>query len=430
MANSKNLKKVINKTKKEAKKVDKFPKNSLSAIFSKRKDVDLSNFKPKIAVIGVGGGGGNAVNAVIESGIEDVLTITYNTDAQVLKYAKSDIVMQLGPELTKGHGAGANYEVGRLSAIESEKEIREHLDGVHVAFVVAGMGGGTGTGAGPEIAKIALDMGILTIGLVTTPFEFEGEQRTNAAKKGLSNFEKTSDVLIVISNQNLFKMASEETTFLNAFKLTDDVLCSGLRSFIFTIKEPSRINVDIADFFTVMKGKQCRARMGCGVASGENRGVLAAQEAMSSPLLELGDMISKNIDAVIICIRCGKDTTLSEINKSVEFVRNSISKQANIIFGATVDNSMEGKIEVAVFATLLNKMNDKEIKKDVVNDSIDKSEVRNRVSFEDLVESIDESDIIGRPHSMAINEDSEEYKDEEEESWIEKIISFFKRKNK
>lgn len=400
------------------------PKNSLSDILSRR--TDLKDFTPQIAVLGVGGSGGNAINAVLAHGIKGVKTIIYNTDSQVLKGAKSEISMQLGPKLTQGHGAGADPEVGRLAVLESEEEIRKHLEGIHVAFIVSGMGGGTGTGAGPEIGRIALDLGILTIGLVTTPFEFEGEQRRKCAKQGVEAFQQNSDVLIVISNQNLFSLSNSETTFENAFKLTDEVLCDGLSSFIQTIKEPSRINVDVADFFTIMKGKKSRARMGTGCAEGEDRGIKAAQEAMASPLLELGGMMAKDIDGVIICIRCGRDMTLSDINKAVEYIRQSVSPEANIIFGATLDDDLKGKVELSIFATTsyyqeANKSNEKKF--EALDDSY--SSNFDTTSFDELL-SLKGDDLIGTPHSSAVNESADEYIVKQESKGIfRRILDFF-----
>ncbi len=400
------------------------PKNSLSDILSKR--TDLKDFTPQIAVIGVGGSGGNAVNAVIESGIKGVKTIIYNTDAQVLKGAKSEVKMQLGPKLTQGHGAGADPEVGRLAVLESEDEIKKHLEGTHVLFIVSGMGGGTGTGAGPEIGRIALDLGILVIGLVTTPFEFEGEQRKKCARLGVEIFQKNSDVLIVISNQNLFSLSNSETTFENAFRLTDEILCEGLRSFIQTIKEPARINVDVADFFTIMKGKKSRARMGTGFSSGEDRGIKAAQEAMASPLLELGGMMSKDIDGVIICIRCGKDMTLSDINKAVEYIRQSVSPEANIIFGATLDDDLSGKVELSIFATTSNYTEKNKPVENTFNEFDDSySSDFDTTSFDELL-SLQEDDLIGQPHSAAVNEASEDYVVKKKpKGFFKRLFSFF-----
>lgn len=407
------------------------PKDSLSQILSKRKDISAQDFKPKVAVAGVGGGGNNTVNAVIDKKIDDVLTIAYNTDAQALEHSKAKIKMQLGPELTKGHGAGANPEVGKLAAIESEDEIKKHLEGVHVLFVVAGMGGGTGTGAGPQVARIALELGVLTIGVVTTPFAFEGSHREIAAKKGLEDFQNNCDVLIVVGNQNLFTLANEETTFLNAFELTDDVLCSGLKSFIQTIKQPSRINVDVSDFFAIMKGRKSRARMGTGFAEGLDRGIKAAQEAMASPLLELGGMMAKEVDGAIICIRCGKDMSLNEINQAVEHIRQSISDDAQIIFGATVDPTMENKVEIAVFATSSN------LKKDFIQDDEEyhittkagtfEHEDISMSDFNDLIEK--EDDKIGAPHSFSINENSNNsdfiIKNNSKPGFFRRILNFF-----
>lgn len=427
----KKIKKKIEQIPNNYKDIKNLPKDSLSHILSKRIDLNEKDFKPKVAVIGVGGGGGNAVNAVIENEIKDVLTINYNTDAQVLKYSKADIKMHLGPTLTKGHGAGANPQVGKLAAQESEEEIKKHLTGVHVAFIVAGMGGGTGTGAGPEIAKIALEKGILTIGLVTTPFDFEGDQRKKAAQKGLEEFQNNCDVLIVIGNQNLFSLANEETTFLNAFELTDQVLCSGLKSFIQTIKEPSRINVDVSDFFTIMKGKKSRARMGTGFAEGEEKGIKAAQEAMASPLLELGGIIAKDVDGVIICIRCGNDMTLNDINQAVEHIRSSVSEKAQIIFGATVDEKMKNKVQISIFATTSIKDDDDDETPQI--EEKNKEEFNNTINatFDDLINTPSEEDLIGKPHSNMINEDHQQFTIREQKpSILKRFFNFILRKKK
>lgn len=434
---NKNFEKENSTTNKQYEKADKdISKDSLSYTFSHRNDLDFSDFKPKIAVIGVGGGGGNAVNAAIESSISDILTLTFNTDAQVLKNAKSDIVMQLGPNSTKGHGAGADPLVGKKSVFESEQAIKEHLKGVHVAFIVAGMGGGTGTGAAPEIARISTELGILTIGLVTTPFEFEGEKRMSVAKKGIVALESKADILVVINNQSLFGLSTEETTLENAFELTDNVLCSGLRSFIHTIKEPSRINVDIADFFTIMKGKHARARMGTGLAEGANRGEVAAQLAMSSPLLDLENMNASAITAIIICIRCGRDTTLNEVNKAVASIRGAVHKDANIIFGASLDDALENQIEVSLFATLdpkfvLTSSDEKDVMNKNVNYESDKINNKNVVieSFEGLLsDNIGEDEYLGTPHSFAVNESPSMYKSEKKVSIFKKAVNFLSDK--
>lgn len=381
------------------------PTGSLSQILAERKDIQQKDFKPKIAVIGVGGAGNNATNTLIKQGLDNVTMIACNTDAQALETSLASIKIQLGPQLTKGHGAGANAEVGKIAAQESEDEIRKQLEGMHMVFVVAGLGGGTGTGAGPEICRIALEMGILTLGFVTTPFEFEGVQRKKSANGGLERFQNNCDVLIVVGNQNLFSLANDETTFLNAFALTDDVLSSGVQSVVRTVSESGLINTDLSDFFTIMKGKKSRARMGSGMAEGDDRGARAAQEAMASPLLELDGVMAKDIDGVIICIRCGQDMTLNDINQAVDFIKQSVSDDANIIFGATIDESMYGKVQVSIFATSsMNSEMSKEEEKYKINEynNIEQADIKID-TFEELIADDIE---LGKPHQAMLHEDN------------------------
>lgn len=383
----------------------KIPTGSLSQILSERKDIQQKDFRPRIAVIGTGGAGGNAINNLIRSGLENVMTIACNTDAQALETSLANIKLQLGPKYTKGHGAGANAEVGKIAALESEEEIRKQLEGMHMVFVVAGLGGGTGTGAGPEICRIALEMGILTLGFVTTPFEFEGVHRKKSAQAGLDMFQENCDVLIVVGNQNLFSLANEETTFLNAFALTDEVLSSGVKSVVSTISEAGLINTDLADFFAIMKGRKSRARMGTGVAEGEDRGMHAAQEAMASPLLELGGLMAKDIDGVIICIRCGQDMTLNDINQAVDYIKQAVSEDANIIFGATIDEKMNGKVQVSMFAT--SSMNNHAHKVVAVHDEYGKDYGRDQeaIKIESFEELIADDMELGRSHQDMVHED-------------------------
>lgn len=381
------------------------PTGSLSQILSERKDLQQKDFKPKVAVIGVGGAGGNAINNLVKHGLENVTTIACNTDAQALDTSLANVKLQLGPKLTRGHGAGANAQVGKIAAQESEEEIKKHLEGMHMIFVVAGLGGGTGTGAGPEICRMALEMGILTLGFVTTPFEFEGLQRKKSAQSGLENFQNSCDVLIVVGNQNLFSLSNEETTFLNAFALTDDVLCSGVQSVVRTVSESGLINTDLSDFFTIMKGKKSRARMGTGTASGPDRGALASQEAMASPLLELGGIMAKDIDGVIICIRCGQDMTLNDINQAVDYIKQSVSEDANIIFGATIDEKMTDKVQVSIFATSTN--NPKETKETQTYNfdqyaKQDQADLKIETFEELLADNIE----VGRSHQTMLHEDN------------------------
>ncbi len=376
------------------------PTGSLSQILSERKDIQQKDFRPKIAVIGVGGAGGNAINNLIRSGLENVTTIACNTDAQALETSLANIKLQLGPKHTKGHGAGANAEVGKVAALESEEEIRKLLEGMHMIFVVAGLGGGTGTGAGPEICRIALEMGVLTLGFVTTPFEFEGVQRKKSAQCGVDMFQDNCDVLIVVGNQNLFSLANEETTFLSAFALTDEVLSSGVKSVVSTISEAGLINTDLADFFAIMKGRKSRARMGTGVAEGEERGTQAAQEAMASPLLELGGLMAKDIDGVIICIRCGQDMTLNDINQAVDYIKQSVSEDANIIFGATIDEKMTGKVQVSMFAT-----SSVHVEAHKVLEVADYHHEQDPIKIESFEELIADDMELGRSHQDMVHED-------------------------
>ena len=387
------------------KKKTSIPTGSLSQILSERKDIQQKDFKPKVAVVGVGGAGCNAINNLVKHGLENVITIACNTDAQALDTSFANIKIQLGPKLTKGHGAGANAEVGKIAAQESEDEIKKHLEGMHMIFVVAGLGGGTGTGAGPELCRMALEMGILTLGFVTTPFEFEGMHRRKTAESGLEKFQDNCDVLIVVGNQNLFSLSNETTTFLSAFALTDEVLCSGVQSVVRTVSESGLINTDLSDFFTIMKGKKSRARMGTGIATGEDRGAIAAQEAMASPLLELGGVISKDIDGVIICIRCGQDMTLNDINQAVDYIKQSVSDDANIIFGATIDEQMKDKVQVSIFATSsIHNENHKETEKYNFSDYSKEDQVDLKIeTFEELLADNIE---VGKTHQTVLHEEN------------------------
>jgi len=404
MQMKKKTKEVVTKKEATQGKKTQIPTGSLSQILSERKDLQQKDFRPKVAVIGVGGAGGNAINNLVKQGLENVTTIACNTDAQALSSSLANVTVQLGPKLTRGHGAGANSEIGKLAAQESEEEIKKQLEGMHMIFVVAGLGGGTGTGAGPQICRMAIEMGVLTLGFVTTPFEFEGLQRKKSAQTGLENFQDNCDVLIVVGNQNLFSLSSEETTFLNAFALTDEVLCSGVQSVVRTVSESGLINTDLSDFFTIMKGKKSRARMGTGVASGPDRGALASQEAMASPLLELGGIMAKDIDGVIICIRCGTDMTLNDINQAVDYVKQSISEEANIIFGATIDESMIDKVQVSIFATSSN--TPKEDKKPTYNFDQYAKQDQADIKIESFEELLADNIEVGRPHQTMIHEDN------------------------
>ncbi len=305
--------------------------------------------KPTITVFGVGGAGGNAVNNMITSNLQGVRFVAANTDAQSLEHSKADHKIQLGAKITKGLGAGANPQVGAAAAEETVNEISQHIEDSNMVFITAGMGGGTGTGAAPIIAKIAKDKGILTIGVITKPFNFEGAHRMKLAEKGMKELAKYVDTLIIIPNQNLFKIASESTTFTDAFKLADDVLYSGVRGITDLMIMPGLINLDFADIQTAMS-EMGKAMMGSGEATGENRAVEAAEAAISNPLLEHSSM--KGAKGVLINITGGKDMTLFEVDEAANRIREEIeNEEANIIFGSTYSDDLEGRMRVSVVAT-------------------------------------------------------------------------------
>ncbi len=307
-----------------------------------------SEIKPRITVIGVGGAGGNAVNNMISAALEGVEFIVANTDAQALGQSLADRRVQLGITITQGLGAGARPEVGRQAAEEALPEILQLLDGANMVFVTAGMGGGTGTGAAPVIAAAAREQGILTIGVVTKPFHFEGRRRMQSAEQGILELEKVVDTLIVIPNQNLFKIANEKTTFADAFKMADDVLHMGVRGVTDLMVMPGLINLDFADIRTVM-GEMGKAMMGTGEAEGQDRSRVAAESAISNPLLE--DHSMKGAKGVLINITGGLDMTLHEVDEAANRIREEVDADANIIFGSTFDASMEGHMRVSVVAT-------------------------------------------------------------------------------
>ena len=307
-----------------------------------------TELKPRIVVFGVGGAGGNAVNNMIEAGLEGVEFVVANTDAQQLQFAKTDRRIQLGVTVTQGLGAGAHPEVGMSAAEESIPEIGEHLDGAHMVFITAGMGGGTGTGAAPIIAKCARERGILTVGVVTKPFHFEGRHRMRLADAGISELQRYVDTLIVIPNQNLFRVANERTTFAEAFGMADQVLHSGVRSITDLMVLPGLINLDFADVRTVMT-EMGKAMMGTGEATGEDRALMAAQNAIQNPLLD--EVSLKGAKAVLVNVTGGLDMTLLEVDEAANVISDQVDPEANIIFGAAFDPSLEGKIRVSVVAT-------------------------------------------------------------------------------
>ncbi|HEY5106516.1 MAG TPA: cell division protein FtsZ [Caulobacteraceae bacterium] len=304
--------------------------------------------KPRIVVFGVGGAGGNAVNNMIDSGLEGVEFVVANTDSQQLAFSKTDQRIQLGVNVTQGLGAGAHPEVGMSAAEESAPEIGERLDGAHMVFITAGMGGGTGTGAGPIIAKCARERGILTVGVVTKPFHFEGRHRMRLAEAGIAELQRYVDTLIVIPNQNLFRVANERTTFAEAFGMADQVLHSGVRSITDLMVLPGLINLDFADVRTVMT-EMGKAMMGTGEATGEGRALMAAENAIQNPLLD--EVTLKGAKAVLVNITGGLDMTLLEVDEAANAISGQVDPEANIIFGAAFDPSLQGMVRVSVVAT-------------------------------------------------------------------------------
>ena len=309
---------------------------------------ETKELKPRIVVFGVGGAGGNAVNNMIEAGLEGVEFVVANTDAQQLAFSKTDKRVQLGVQVTQGLGAGAHPEVGMSAAEESTIEIGEHLDGAHMVFITAGMGGGTGTGAGPIIAKCARERGILTVGVVTKPFHFEGRHRMRLADAGIAELQRYVDTLIVIPNQNLFRVANERTTFAEAFAMADQVLHSGVRSITDLMVLPGLINLDFADVRTVMT-EMGKAMMGTGEATGEGRALMAAENAIQNPLLD--EVTLKGAKAVLVNITGGLDMTLLEVDEAANAISAQVDPEANIIFGAAFDPTLSNTLRVSVVAT-------------------------------------------------------------------------------
>src|SRR4051812_16972005 len=309
---------------------------------------DIRELKPHITVFGVGGAGGNAVNNMIESGLEGVEFVVSNTDAQALASSKAQRVVQMGIQVTEGLGAGSQPEVGRAAAEEVMDEIRDQLAGSHMVFITAGMGGGTGTGAAPVVARAARELGILTVGVVTKPFQFEGVRRMRLAEAGINELQQSVDTLIVIPNQNLFRVATEKTTFADAFAMADQVLYSGVACITDLMVKEGLINLDFADVRSVMRGMG-KAMMGTGEASGENRAIRAAEAAIANPLLD--DVSMKGARGLLISITGGRDLTLYELDEAATRIREEVDQDANIILGATFDESLEGVIRVSVVAT-------------------------------------------------------------------------------
>src|SRR5690348_4750749 len=309
---------------------------------------DIREMKPRITVFGVGGAGGNAVNNMIGAGLQGVDFVVANTDAQALTMSKAERIVQMGVQVTEGLGAGSQPEVGRAAAEEALDEIRDHLTGAHMVFVTAGMGGGTGTGAAPVIARVAKELGILTVAVVTKPFQFEGARRMRYAEAGIIELQKHVDTLLIIPNQNLFRVANEKTTFADAFAMADQVLYSGVACITDLMVKEGLINLDFADVRAVMK-EMGKAMMGTGEASGEKRAITAADAAIANPLID--DASMKGAKGLLVSITGGKDLTLYEVDEAATRIRGEVDQDANIIVGATFDESLEGIIRVSVVAT-------------------------------------------------------------------------------
>ena len=308
----------------------------------------LTDLKPRITVIGVGGAGCNAINNMISAGLTGVEFVVANTDAQALAASSAEHRLQLGVNLTEGLGAGSKPEIGEAAAEEAIDEIRSHVAGSHMVFIAAGMGGGTGTGAASVIARCAKELGILTVGIVTKPFHFEGVRRARTAEVGIGEIRKHVDTLIVIPNQNLFRIANEKTTFAEAFVLADQVLYSGVACIVDLIVKEGLINLDFADVRTVMSGMGS-AVMGTGEASGESRASIAAEEAIANPLLD--DVSLKGARGLLLSITGGRDLTLYEVDEAASRVREEVDPEANIIVGATFDESLGDKVRVSIVAS-------------------------------------------------------------------------------
>jgi cell division protein FtsZ len=309
---------------------------------------DIRELKPRLTVFGVGGAGGNAVNNMITAGLQGVDFVVANTDAQALTMSKAERIIQMGVQVTEGLGAGSQPDVGRAAAEEVIDEIRDHLTGAHMVFVTAGMGGGTGTGAAPVIARVAKELGILTVGVVTKPFHFEGVRRMKFAEQGIIELQKCVDTQIIIPNQNLFRVANEKTTFADAFAMADQVLYSGVACITDLMVKEGLINLDFADVRAIMR-EMGKAMMGTGEASGEKRALRAAEAAIANPLID--DVSMKGARGLLISITGGKDLTLYEVDEAATRIREEVDQEANIIVGATFDETLEGLIRVSVVAT-------------------------------------------------------------------------------
>lgn len=337
-------------------------------------DVDVEQYA-RIKVLGVGGGGNNAVNRMVESGVRGVDFIALNTDRQALNSSKAEFKLQIGEKLTRGLGAGANPEIGAKAAEENRNEIAEILKGADMVFITAGMGGGTGTGAAPIVAEIAKELGILTVGVVTKPFSFEGPRRKKHAEQGIEELKAKVDTLVTIPNDRLLQIADKKTTMVEAFMMADEVLKQGIQGISDLIAVPNLINLDFADVKTVMHGKGI-AHMGIGRASGENRATEAAKQAIRSPLLETSIDGAKS---VLLNITGGPDMGIFEVNEAADLIRAAVDKDAYIIFGAGIDENLKDEIKITVIATGFD------IDKQKLKEALDKGDGKSQAAahFED-----------------------------------------------
>ena len=402
----------------------------------------VNNLSPKISVIGVGGTGGNIINSMIQSSIDGVSFLNVNTDSQALKHSLAEQTLQLGPNCTQGLGAGANPEVGKESAEEVITEIQEYLEDANMVFITAGMGGGTGTGASPVIAKIARDMGILIVGVVTKPFEMEGKRRMHQATDGIQELQKYVDNLIVIPNQNIYHYAKPETTFSEALQLADNVLIDGVKSIIDLMVKPGIMNHDFADVKAVMS-ETGKVHMGTGFSEDSERAIKATEEAICNPLLENNSMTGAK--GVLINVTGGKDITLHEVDQAVNRIREESDEDANIIWGLTQDENFDGKFKISVISTgidsesyLKNKIEDVNVKELYDYKKIDLSSSNNISSIKDNNNNLEnEVQAVNEEKDKQTNffvdlenrEDSSELRHDKELKKLEEKAAEFKVEN-
>ena len=376
---------------------------------------ELKELKPRILVLGVGGAGGNAINAMIESGMQGVEFVAVNTDAQDLKMSKAHAKIQIGMNLTKGLGAGAKHNIGQAAADESLGEIVNYIQGSNMVFIAAGMGGGTGSGASHVIAKAAKELNILTVGVTTLPFSYEGPKRMRTALGGLEALKKYLDTTIVVPNQNLFKIANETTTLQESFTLSNNVLKQGVQSVTDLMVRPGMINLDFADVETVMSSMG-KAMMGTGEAEGENRAMAATEMALNNPLID--EYSLKGAKGLLINITGGKDLTLFEVDQTAQKIRAEVDPEADVIFGAIQDENMEGKMRVSIVATALD---GHKIESNTVLNMVDRLQNRNTGYSEGLFsqnKNVDSNAINSIEGATALKLDEKFEINEEEQSSI------------